>query len=230
LNGHDGEFDLLTEHLRAWLGDWPPRRPVQLVGSTARERPGWDGVVRPVIGVGDATSLVLSVPPAAERRLRRADVGDRGHPTPLLAEQLGIGADGSRPIQWDRAVLRWTARPTDLPEVGRWVPSGHPALPAWLHPFDGDVLVALDDAGTVSAAAARKRHTRHGHEIAVGTEPAARGRGLARALVAQMARSILAEDAVPLYLHARDNVASARVADAAGLPDRGWEYLELRGA
>lgn len=48
------------------------------------------------------------------------------------------------------------------------------------------------------------------------------GGGLARRLVAQAARRVLAEGAVPTYLHSRQNTASARVAEAAGFPDRGW--------
>jgi predicted GNAT family acetyltransferase len=58
--------------------------------------------------------------------------------------------------------------------------------------------------------------------LAVGTVPEARGRGLARRLVAQAARRVLDEGAVPTYRHDFDNVASARVAEAAGFPDRGW--------
>ena len=53
------------------------------------------------------------------------------------------------------------------------------------------------------------------------------GRGLARRLVAQAARRVLDEGAVPTYLHDPANVASAKVADAAGLPDRGWSVLGL---
>ncbi|MEO3777123.1 GNAT family N-acetyltransferase [Micromonospora sp. B11E3] len=72
------------------------------------------------------------------------------------------------------------------------------------------------------AGAAIKRHDAHGHELAVGTVPAARGRGLARRLVARAARRVLDEGAVPTYRHDPANVASARVAAAAGFPDRGW--------
>lgn len=219
---------LLATHLRAWLGAWPPARPVHLVGSPWRERPGWDGAVRPVVGVGDGTALVLSVPPDVARRLRSADVGGRC-PTWLLAEALGADPAAAAQVSWSRAVFRWTTRPAALPSIGTWVPGDDPALPAWLLPFPGPILVAFDEAGEVAAAAARKVHTRHGHEISVGTEPAARGRGLARALVAQMARRILADGAVPLYLHDPENTASARVAEAAGFPDRGWEQLELTG-
>ena len=41
-------------------------------------------------------------------------------------------------------------------------------------------------------------------------------------LVAQAARRVLDEGAVPTYQHDPANIASARVADAAGFPDRGW--------
>ena len=79
----------------------------------------------------------------------------------------------------------------------------------------------------MAAGVGIKRHTPHGHELAVGTEPAHRGRGLARALVAQAARRVLAEGAVPLYLHEFANSASAQVAAAAGFPDRGWRVVGL---
>ena len=84
------------------------------------------------------------------------------------------------------------------------------------------MLVVRDADGDYLAGAGVKRHDAYGHELAVGTVPAARGRGLARRLVAQAARRVLDEGAVPTYLHERDNLASARVADAAGFPDRGW--------
>jgi predicted GNAT family acetyltransferase len=67
-----------------------------------------------------------------------------------------------------------------------------------------------------------KHHDAYGRELAVGTDEAARGRGLARRLVAQAARRILDEGGIPTYQHDPANVASARVADASGFPDRGW--------
>ena len=72
-----------------------------------------------------------------------------------------------------------------------------------------------------------KHHDRHGWELAVGTEARARGKGLARRLVAQAARRVIDEGAIPTYQHDPANVASARVADAAGFPDRGWRSLAL---
>jgi predicted GNAT family acetyltransferase len=88
------------------------------------------------------------------------------------------------------------------------------------------VLVAVDpDTGAHLAGVGIKRHDAHGHEIAVVTAEAAQGRGLARRLVAQAARRILDEGAVPTYLHAHDNTGSAKVAVAAGFPDVGWSIL-----
>jgi hypothetical protein len=46
-------------------------------------------------------------------------------------------------------------------------------------------------------------------------------------LVAQAAKRVISEGAVPVYLHAPDNLASGRLADAAGFPDRGWRLVEL---
>ena len=126
-----------------------------------------------------------------------------------------------------RGVFRWSTAPTPLPDAGVWLAWDDPRVPAWLHPFGGEVLVALED-GRYLAGVGIKQHDAHGRELAVGTDPRRRGRGLARRLVAQAARRVLAEGAVPTYLHAPDNVASAHVAEAAGFPDRGWSVLGLR--
>ncbi|HWH33216.1 MAG TPA: GNAT family N-acetyltransferase, partial [Egibacteraceae bacterium] len=113
----------------------------------------------------------------------------------------------------------------ELPPLGEWVAATDERLPEWLRPFGGDALVAWDDDGRYAAGVGIKRHDEHGWEIAVGTEEHARGRGLARRLVATAASAIVARGKVPLYFHAMDNEPSARVADAAGFPDRGWRLL-----
>jgi hypothetical protein len=40
---------------------------------------------------------------------------------------------------------------------------------------------------------------------------------------------VLADGAIPLYVHVADNLPSARVADAAGFPDLGWRLLAVWG-
>jgi GNAT superfamily N-acetyltransferase len=121
-------------------------------------------------------------------------------------------------------VFRWSTSPAPLPDAGIWVPYDDPRVPQWLRPFGGEVLVVLDGEQYVAGVGV-KRHDDAGHELAVGTEEAARGRGLARRLVAQAARRVLDEGAVPTYLHAPGNIGSARAADAAGFPDRGWSVI-----
>ncbi len=99
-------------------------------------------------------------------------------------------------------------------------------MPPWLQPFNGDVLVGWE-GDDLAAGVGRKQHDDHGHELAVVTEEGHRGRGWARELVTQAARRVLDEGAVPVYLHAPQNAASARTADASGFPDVGWRIVGL---
>ena len=127
-------------------------------------------------------------------------------------------------------VFRWSVDPAELEPLGEWVDPHDGRIPDWLRPFDGDVLVHWDEQGRYGAGVGRKRHDHAGQELAVGTDPAMRGRGLARRLVATAAERVIDEGAVPTYLHTLDNVASARVADSAGFPDVGWRLLSLWGS
>ena len=219
----------LVAHLTEWLGAWPDTPGLTVVGSHRREEPGWDGRVFPVIGVRSPATSVLSVPPAdaaavrsGAARLANGDGGDGGHVwdelLPLLPSLL---AREGRFVY--SGVFRWSDAPANLPDAGDWISHDHPSVPGWLRPFGHDVLIAWDpDTGQYLAGVGIKHHDEYGGELAVGTEEAARGRGLARRLVAQAARRLLDEGRVPTYQHDPANVASARVADAAGFPDRGW--------
>ncbi|MCX4474062.1 GNAT family N-acetyltransferase [Micromonospora sp. NBC_01655] len=204
-------------HLVAWLGQWPAGPGLHVVRSYRRALPAWDGRLRPAIAVGDGHGTVLSVAPRHVPAVRALSAGSRRR---LFA---GLPATVDHP-GWvcHEDVFRWTLAPAPLPDVGEWIAPTEPGLPRWLRLFDRDVLVVRDADGRYLAGAAIKRHDAHGHELAVGTVPAARGRGLARRLVARAARRVLDEGAVPTYRHDPANVASARVAQAAGFPDRGW--------
>ena len=129
-------------------------------------------------------------------------------------------------------MFRWSTDPAPSDDPGDWVPTDDPRLPDWLRPFDGDVLVAFvpgAEGVEVVAGVGRKQHDPHGHELAVVTEEGHRGQGWATRLVTQAARRVLADGAVPTYLHALDNLASARTADASGFPDHGWTIFGLFG-
>jgi GNAT superfamily N-acetyltransferase len=221
----------LRAHWAQWLGAPVAESgclasAVTVVAAAARERPGWDGRVRPVAGLVDPRgAAVVSLPPDhagwARDLLRHG--GDLDRLLAALPDRLG------RPDATAyRAVYRWSTNPAALPAAGRWVPVEDPRVPAWLRPFGGQALVALDpDGRTYLAGVGVKRHDPHVQELAVGTEPAARGQGLARRLVAQAARTLLDAGVVPTYLHDPVNAASARVAEAAGFPDRGWRALGM---
>ncbi|MDT0532859.1 GNAT family N-acetyltransferase [Micromonospora sp. DSM 115977] len=204
-------------HLASWLGQWPAGPGLHVVGSHRRARPAWDGRLRPAVAVTAGASTVLSVAPdrvAAVRELARLPGGP-----PLPALPAAVGRPGWA-VHAD--VFRWSVAPAPLSDVGEWTPPGAAGLPSWLRLFDRPVLVVRDARGRYLAGVGIKRHDAYGHELAVGTVPAARGRGLARRLVAQAARRVLDEGAVPTYLHDPANTASARVATAAGFPERGW--------
>jgi len=237
--------DGLRAHWRAWLGaadddlavlgrvhDGPP--PVVVVGAEGRTRPGWDGEVHAVTGIIDpAGAAVVSVPPAhvAWARSYVAQAGGTGDRGVLDALRAALPQRLELPghIVY-RGVFRWSDSPPAvdrLPDAGEWLPFEDPRVPEWLRPFGGAVLVALDDDDRYLAGVGLKRHDRHAHEISVGTDEHARGRGLARRLVAQASRTLHEQGIVATYLHDPANVASARVADAAGFPDRGWGVLGI---
>jgi GNAT superfamily N-acetyltransferase len=188
----------LHRHLADALGAWPPAAVLDVVASRRRVEPGWDGRVHPLLGVATPERALLSVPLAALPAVRE-----------LAARHAQAWAAGRRESA-ERGCLP-TAR-TCPPGCAR---------------FGGQVLVAVDPSGTYLGGVGVRRHDAYGRELAVVTAPAARGRGRARRLVAQAARRVLADGAVPTYLHDRGNTASARVADAAGFPDRGWSAIGL---
>jgi GNAT superfamily N-acetyltransferase len=205
--------DAVRRHLEAWFGDWPAEASgIVVVESDLRSKPGWDGNLLPVVGVVRDDFAVLSVAPGQASvvtdRLKDTDPAD-------LADTLGLMVGAFR---WNLAVP-----PGD--DIGEWVPTTDKRVPDWLKPFNGDVLIQWDDQGHYGAGVGRKMHNALGHEISVVTEPSLRGRGVARRLVATAARRILADGAVPTYVHLLDNHASAKVAEAAGFADLGWRYV-----
>lgn len=193
----------IARFLAEFLGAWPPEGQRDVVASPLRSRPGWDGTIRPVFGVGD---------------------GD-GRWVVSVSDELAARPDPLEGLALFEGTFRYCEQPVDHEPAGRWVPVDDPVVPAWLKPFGHDVLVELDDDGAYLAGVGIKRHLDSGWELSVGTEERARGRGLARRLVAVAAAYVLDHGAVALYLHADSNHASAKVAQASGFPDLGWRVL-----
>jgi GNAT superfamily N-acetyltransferase len=207
----------LAGHLRRSLGAWPPP-PGGLIVTTsaARTEPGWDGIVRSFQCVRTPDGAVVSVHPDLLDSAR--DLGPTlADAVPALEELLG----GHRLVD---VMFRWTGEPVALEPLGEWVPCEDDRVPAWLKPFGGDVLVLLEDDRYVGGVGLKK-HDDFASEISVGTEEAARGRGIARRLVTTAARRVLDEGKVPTYLHDLRNVASGHVAEASGFHDIGWRLV-----
>jgi GNAT superfamily N-acetyltransferase len=219
----------LTAFLESRLGVWPPAKPLEIVSWPLRDEPGWNNEPRPMVGIESPAGTVLSLSPTHFPDAASIDPVEVEDALGTAEGYMTIPALFGRPdMHFGRAVFRYVAQPADYPEIGEWVPNDDPRLPAWLRPFNDHVLVVWDEAGTYAAGVGLKKHNRFGHEISVGTEPGHRGKGLARTLVAQAARQVLRDGAVPIYLHGDRNAASLRVADQAGFPDRGWHLVELR--
>ena len=228
----------LLAHWATWTGASPEQltrlgstdcggATVTVVGSAARARPGWDGAVHAVTGVVDPYGrAIVSVPPELAA-WAHGQVADGASVTDLQAALPGRLGLPTQVVY--RGVCRWAVDvppASVLPDAGVWVPATDPSVPEWLRPFGGEVLMVLDE-GDYVAGVGLKVHDELGVEISVGTSEAARDRGLGRRLVAQAARTLLARGIVATYLHAPDNVASGKVADAAGFPDHGWTALGL---
>lgn len=207
----------LAGHLRASLGAWPPPPGGLLVTtSPARTEPGWDGIVRSFQCVRTPDGAVVSV--TADLLDAARELGPTlEDATPGLEQLLG----GRRLVD---VMFRWSTEPVALEPLGQWIPAEDERVPEWLRPFGGDVLVLLEDDRYVGGVGL-KRHDEHASEISVGTEEAARGRGIARRLVVTAARRVLEDGKVPTYLHDLRNLASGRVAEASGFPDRGWRLV-----
>lgn len=100
-----------------------------------------------------------------------------------------------------------------------------PRLPHWVTShFRGHAWVVLGRVGggagdreVVLSMAVLKEPRGGVREISVGTIPQARGRGLARSVVAAAARAVINRGEYVVYNHDLHNAASARVAQACGL-------------
>ena len=214
----------LVRHLRSWAGAVPTRPGLAVIANPRVARAGWDGRPELLTGLMDSAGrCVVSLPPDAAYTATTL-LGADG-PLDVLPALLGLP---DRTVE--RRVYRWTTAPAELPRIGQWLPAVHRNVPEWLRPFGGNVLVATDARGGHLAGVGIKRHDHLVHELSVGTVPEARGRGLARLLVAQAAASLLSRGVVPTFVHLPDNEASARVATAAGFQDRGWNSLALNGS
>jgi RimJ/RimL family protein N-acetyltransferase len=161
-------------------------------------------------------SAVLAVAPE-HARLLRSQLTDPAHLLPALEE----AAAQLRGHLFSGVARTGVAIPPPEHEVTQ-LDASDPRLPDWvIGHFTGEAWVVLDTDGSVLSTAVLKRYDDRIREISVGTAERARGRGLARSVVAAAARAVLSQGRAVLYNHAPDNFASAKVAEAVGLHEFG---------
>lgn len=218
----------LNAFLTSRLGTWPPARGLELRHCSRRDEPRWDGGIQPFLGIESPVGTVLTF------SKQIFPCGTSLDPREVEDELGGAEAHITLPrmfqhpeMHFGRGVFRYPETLVDLPDIGEWVDTSDPRLPEWLLPFNGGVLAHWAEDGSYAAGVGLKKHNELGYEISVGTDPAHRGKGLAQRLVAQSARHIWSLGAIPVYLHGASNAASARVAEKAGFPDRGWHIIEM---
>lgn len=217
----------LDDHFRSWLGAIPQPGRAQLVVTPLRDEPGWDGKIRPVQGVTGPEGTVLAVSPSVADLFANVDIDTLFRDAGRRDAQARLQATLGVPLGSGMPIFRWAETAAAGPAAGKWVPVDDPRIPDWLRLFNGGVLAAFDKQGAYQAGVGLKRHNDIAREISVGTDPRHRGQGLASRLVAQAARAIIDEGGVAIYQHGGGNDASGRVADNAGIPDRGWHMLEI---
>src|SRR5665213_1773024 len=155
--------DRIARHLAHRLGVWPPRSEIDVVGSALRDVPDWDGVVRPVLGIGTASGTVVSVPAAFVEEIR--ELAASGF-APLSD---GIGAVLGRPgVALGVNDFRYLREIVELDALGEWVVPEDPRIPSWLRPFNGGVLIACDEDNRYMAGVGLKLRDEFASEIAVG--------------------------------------------------------------
>jgi GNAT superfamily N-acetyltransferase len=214
----------LYRHLHHWLGAVPEGKKTVVTTSSAREHPGWDGILRPFVGVVTPASTVISVSEHYLEQVSRAvEVGGIEE----LKAQLPM-ITGDRDATLREGIFRYQQALAEHDERGEWIDPKDKIVPEWLRPFNGAVLVAFDEQRHYAAGVGRKRHDDYGQELAVVTEPSHRRMGYARDLIAQAAERVYAERAISTYLHRPDNIGSAMVAESTGFYDRGWKIISLQ--
>jgi RimJ/RimL family protein N-acetyltransferase len=216
-------LDAYAEEVLACPPSVARRGGVHLLASTRRGLPAWHGYTLPIVALSFASGAVVACRPDLKEQLR-TELGSDSHQQYL---------DGPAFRRLWRAIQRCTPNAFTLAgdfraaDAATFSPSAdmrraeHIAEddPAALHlrtRFDGAVFGVRGPHGRLLSWATLKLKSDRVWEIAVATEADYRGRGYARDVVSAAARFTLEHDRLPIYIHDRDNSASAFVARSIG--------------
>lgn len=201
-----------------------------LVASDRRRSPGWGGYTVPLCALTTASATVISA---------RSDMVDRinrelglGQPRgPLDIAELDVLRRISQRVVPHAHSLNGYVMFADQdafrPMVSRAtrIESSDPAGADLRRRFDGPIFAIRNTRGDVVSWAALKLKSDDIWEIAVVTEAAYRGQGLAREVVSAATAYIIEQGRLALYVHDRANLASAKVCRSLGYVEYGQEFF-----
>jgi len=184
-----------------------------------RNEPEWASWIQLVWFFSIDTVLICSVAPAYAKQVEA--IVERCGSDPLLSEmwlaQTQSSIDGQ---EWVQCELFYYPTQTPPQQSSQYtveqLQPGEPQADRLLRNFDGGVYVIRDANGKLAAHAAIKKKGLL-REIAVGTQPEYRQRGMGRAVVAYAVQEILTQGYVPTYWpDSLDNKASYALAASVG--------------
>jgi RimJ/RimL family protein N-acetyltransferase len=203
---------------------------IHVIPSERRTRPGWGGYTIPILALSTPGGGVVSVrPDLVERTRGQLAVLTAGRP-------IGAG-EFARLQQISRATIPYAyslsgyVLYTDAehfqprPSRARMIERTDVRGADLRRRFDGEIFAVYGIRGEIASWSAIKRKSDEVWEIAVVTEAAYRGQGLAKEVVSAATAYILEQGRVALYVHDRNNQASARVCRALGYVEYAEEYF-----
>ena len=203
---------------------------VHVIPSERRTRPGWGGYTIPVLALATPGGGVVSVrPDLVERTRGQLSMFNTGRP---------IGAaEFARLQQVSRTSIPYAYSLSGYvlyTDPGHFRPRPSRALPIERNDprgadlrrrFDGEIFAIFGIRGEIASWSAIKLKSDDVWEIAVVTDAAYRGQGLAKEVVSAATAHILEQGRMALYIHDRNNQASARVCRALGYVEYAEEYF-----
>jgi GNAT superfamily N-acetyltransferase len=196
---------------------------VHVLQESRRGLPAWHGFTMPIVGLSFAPGAVIACRPDLIDCLR-AELGSDTHQPYLdgpafrrLWRAVARCTPNAFTLAGDlRAVSAATLSPPSTMQRAEYIPDDDPSALHLRTRFDGAIFGVRGSRGRLLSWAALKLKADHVWELAVATEPDHRGRGYARDSVAAAAHYTLDQGRLPIYIHDRDNGASAFVARAVG--------------
>ncbi|HYU21213.1 MAG TPA: GNAT family N-acetyltransferase [Chloroflexota bacterium] len=206
------------------------RPGVHIVPSERRNRPGWGGYTVPLLALSTPGGGVISARPDLVERAR-------AEASPLVPGRPLGSIEFERLRQISRAAIPYAYtlsgyvlfadsehfRP--IASRAQRLEQGDPSGSDLRRRFDGEIFVIRGSRRDIASWAAIKLKSDDVWEIAVVTEAAYRGQGLAKEVVSAATAFVLDQGRLSLYVHDRSNVASAKVCRALGYAEYAEEFF-----